>query len=160
MPLEPKRLFENQRHIRSIKLPTDKEHPYSFFNIMARQQARVTLSGGAFKLYDYFASYGHTYHEYLGKKNIASKTGLSKNSYLRAFKELEQFGYIQHDPLSQSHDDYIFVENGYGNAATYQIDGIAPTQQDINIVYNNIEDQQHVSTTPNLEEDDDYDPWE
>ena len=129
VPMEPKKLFENQRHVRSIKLPADKNHPYSFFNVAAMRIASNTLTGGAFKLYVYFCSYGPSYHEYIGKKNIELNTGLSKNSYLRAFKELEQHGYIQHDPNSQSPDDYIFVESGVAAShPNIQLDGGTCTQ--------------------------------
>lgn len=109
--MEPKKLFNNQRHVRTIKLPVDKYHPYALFNIESLEVARKTLSGGAFKLYTYFAAYSPSYHEYLSTKNIISRLGISDRSYRNAFDELERFGYLQHDPQSSDPDYYIFVES-------------------------------------------------
>lgn len=108
-----KKLFNNQRRIRSIKVPTDKYHtPYSFFNVAAQQKARIELNGNAYKLYTYFSSFDMSYQEIISRKNIECKTGLSKDSYIKAFKELQEKGYIQKDPSTKNADDYIFIEDG------------------------------------------------
>ena len=109
-----KQLFNNQRHIRPIKIPTDKYHaPYACFNVAAQQKARITLNGNAFKLYNYFCSYDQTYNEFISRKNIEEKTGLSRTTYSRAWKELEDHGYIQKDPNNKNKENYyIFVESG------------------------------------------------
>lgn len=110
--MEPQKLFYNQRHMRVIKLPADQYHaPYSFFNIEARKVARISLTGGAFKLYDYFTTYASSYHEYISKKRIMEQTGLSRCSYINAFKELQEHGYIQHDPKAEDPDYFVFIEN-------------------------------------------------
>lgn len=104
----------NQRHIRPIKIPADRFYaPYATFNVLAQQQARVTLNGNAFKLYNYFSSFSPTYTEFLTRKNIEAATGLKKSSYIAAFKELQEAGYIQKDPAGENDKDYyLFVESG------------------------------------------------
>lgn len=108
-----KKLFNNQRTIRSIKVPTDKYHaPYSFFNVAAQQKARIELNGNAYKLYTYFSSFDISYKETISRKNIKCKTGLDEKAYKRSFKELQEKGYIQEDPALKDNNNFIFVEDG------------------------------------------------
>lgn len=112
MPQERK-LYNNQRVIRPIKVPTDKYHaPYATFNVAAQQKAMITLNGNAFKLYSYFSSFSPDYKETIMRQNIKNKTGLSKDAYIDAFNELRKKGYIQEDPSTELSEHYIFVEDG------------------------------------------------
>lgn len=107
------KIYNNQRVIRPIKVPTDKYHaPYATFNVAAQQQARISLNGNAFKLYTYFCSFSNTYKEVIVRKNIKEKTGLDEKAYKRAFNELREKGYIQEDPSTELPEHYIFVEDG------------------------------------------------
>ena len=72
------------------------------------------LNGSAYKLWSYL---GHNQNEHefgLSMEDVCRQTGISKNSYHRAVKELIEKGYLVEVELYPNLWGYLFVEHGDG----------------------------------------------
>lgn len=107
--------YYNQKVLRFVNRPKDKQHPYTMFNKEALKEAMLNLSASAFKLYIYIGSFkemadtNETFS--LSRQNTTKAIDISKNSYLAAVKELQSKGYIVIDQTKQDKDNYIFIEH-------------------------------------------------
>ena len=71
------------------------------------------LKGNAFKLWIYFTDNKNGYAMDLYPIDFCTKANISDSTYRRAFKELEDFGYLIHSPKQENL--YWFKEEGDNN---------------------------------------------
>ena len=104
--------YYNQKVLRFINCPKDKQHPYTMFNKDALKEAMLNLSVNAFKLYIYLSSFKEMPESFnMSRKNASQAMNVSESSYLKAVKELQTKGYIIPDPTKPNKDFYIFIEH-------------------------------------------------
>lgn len=96
----------NQKTIKTIKEPCNKDNLYSMYNIDAQQAAALDLKGETFKLWCFIGKNQNGYTFALSKVE-AMKWGIgSKSSYDRAVKELIEKGYL----VETSPNHFTFYE--------------------------------------------------
>ena len=102
--------IENQKIVIVNKEASDKEHPYSIINLIAEQNAGMTLNGNEFKLWFYIAKNQNGYSFALSKVSFCREMNVSVSTYYRAVDTLIEKGYlIQKEKGSNV---YCFYENG------------------------------------------------
>ena len=100
----------NQQYRRIIiKRTSDKEErDYLKISRSILKKASYNLSGNALKLYLYFCSNSNNWKLSLSSKVFCEEfANITKPTYRKAFKELEEKGY-----LIQQGDEYVFNEVG------------------------------------------------
>lgn len=99
----------NQKIVTVVKGQANKANPYSMINLEADKKAMKLLSPYGFLLFNYIRNNQNNYCFGLSRKDFCEKTGVSRNSYLKAAKELEENGYlVKKAPMS---NQYNFYEN-------------------------------------------------
>lgn len=100
----------NNMVVRVHNEPCDENHPYCMINMEAAGKAVQNLSGGAFRLWMYFAKNpkGHTVKLSL---DDAAKWGIKESSFYESMDELTKRGYIR----DLGRDVFIFYENPRSN---------------------------------------------
>lgn len=96
----------NQKTIKTMKEPCNKENLYAMYNLDALQSAMLDLKGETFKLWCYIGKNQNGYKFALSKVD-AMRWGIgSKSSYDRAVKELREKGYL----VETSPNHFTFYE--------------------------------------------------
>lgn len=108
-------LFPNQRAIRTKKAPHDANNSYSYYNLEAMSRAMRELKPSAFKLWCYLNKNKDGYEFGLSLAAAKEFCKISEKSYLSAFKELQEKGYIVDYVFENSIQGYLFVEDGFKN---------------------------------------------
>lgn len=107
----------NQKAIRVKKAPSDKDHPYAIFNLEHSRYAMAVLSSNAFRIWFFLNANKDNYEFALSPNQF--KDIMSKTTYLKCVKELEQYGFIRKAGLYPNFHGYIFVEGGDNDDRTY-----------------------------------------
>ena len=84
----------NQKTIKVYKCVSNRDNPYSTFNLQALQTAMSRLKGEAFKLWVYLNKNRESHTTALSAVDALSWGIGSKSSYDRAIAELIQKGYL------------------------------------------------------------------
>ena len=106
-------LSNNQRCVRITKEKSDRENPYSIFNIAALQGALKNLKPNAFKLWAYLNANADNYVFGFSSQVFRGVTGMAQNTYRAAWDELVNRGYLLFvDDLGNGLSGYIFSETG------------------------------------------------
>lgn len=103
----------NQKIVTVAKAEANKHNPYSQVNLEADIKAMKILSPYGFLLFNYMRNNQNGYKFGLSRKDFCEKTGVSRNSYLKAVKELEEHNYLV--CLSENSNQYTFYENPLGD---------------------------------------------
>lgn len=100
--------FANQRTI-IIKRDTDKT-TRNYFKVSNNSlyEAMSRLDAKGFVLWTYLASNANGYQLDLSSADFCKKSGLSDSSYRRAFKDLQDLGYLK--PLKENEQLFLFSE--------------------------------------------------
>lgn len=99
----------NQKIVTVVKGQANKANPYSMINLEADKKAMKLLSPYGFLLFNYIRNNQNNYCFGLSRKDFCEKTGVSRNSYLKAAKELEENGYLV--KRTSNSNRYTFYEN-------------------------------------------------
>ena len=99
---------ENQRIVTTGKALCDANHRYTMTNIEAMKRAMNRLKPNAYKLWVYLGKNQDQYTFALSQVDVTDFCGMSRNTYLSAFKELEAEGYLVRDNDGSNH--YNFYE--------------------------------------------------
>lgn len=98
----------NQRIIKIIKSPTDKQHLYTANNLQALFEAMQNLKSlCGFKLYMYLAKNQNNYEFALSSQDFCESAGCSMSAYNTAFKELVEKGYLIQKAGSKTNFTFI-----------------------------------------------------
>lgn len=108
------KLYSGQKAIRTIKAESNKDNPYSIFNMAALEGAMKRLKPNAFKLWCYLNRHQTNYEFGLSAVDACQACGIAKNTYLAAVKELIEKGYLVEVELYENLTGYLFIESGYG----------------------------------------------
>ena len=85
----------NQRFIKVLKKPCDKNNKYTTNNLQALDQAAKLLQSKAgFKLYMYIAKNQSNYSFFLSSSDFMKWSGVAYTAYSTAFNQLVQKGYL------------------------------------------------------------------
>lgn len=101
--------FPNQRITRIHHVAHDKKHLYYTASMEATNKAMAELSGNAFKLYIYLNKNQDGFSVALSHKAIKEQCNMAKQTYLNAFDELIEHGYVK--LLEGTKAIYDFYEN-------------------------------------------------
>lgn len=101
--------FPNQRITRIHHVAHDRKHLYYNASIEATNKAMAELSGNAFKLYIYLNKNQDGFNVALSHKAIKEQCNMAKQTYLNAFDELIEHGYVK--LLEGTKAIYDFYEN-------------------------------------------------
>lgn len=97
----------NQRTVRVVKEDIEKQQEVAMINLKALEEASLNLNGVAFKLWVYFSKNKNHNEIDMWTRNL-NKFGISKGgSYDRAWRELEEKGYLK---AGIEKNKYIFYE--------------------------------------------------
>ena len=99
----------NQKIVTVVKTQANKTNPYSMINLEADEKAMKLLSPYGFLLFNYIRNNQNNYCFGLSRKDFCEKTGVSRNSYLKAVKELEENSYLI--KRTSNSNRYTFYEN-------------------------------------------------
>ena len=108
----------NQKAIRIKKAVSDREHPYSLFNIEALKYASVNLSPNGFKAWAVLNINKNNYECALNLQMFKGMMG--DNTYRRVVNELIEKGFLRKACLYPNFEGYIFVEGGDQEEMVYQ----------------------------------------
>lgn len=100
----------NQRAIRIKKAQSDDQHYYSKFNIQYLLYAIYNLSSNAFKIWCLLNKNKDGYEFKMSHSDFSQL--MSKPTYLKAVRELIDFGFLREGELFPGFKGYIFVEGG------------------------------------------------
>ena len=133
--ISPKSLFPNQRTIKIHKKPVVSGN-FTTISVSATMHAMHDLSYSAYMLYSYLSLNADKYEFYLSKEFLCNNTALTRNTYYKAFDELEEKGYlVLRQGYDTKYDFYEFPKTGHTCAKKQ--DGVCPkTAENTN---NNIE---------------------
>ena len=107
-----KALFANQRTVKIHKKPV-RPGKFTTISTAATMHAMHELSYSAYMLYSYLSLNADKYEFYLGKEFICNNTALTRNTYYRAFEELEEKGYlVLRDGFEAKYDFYEIPNAG------------------------------------------------
>lgn len=107
----PVKLVPNQKAIEIVKMPCNKNNPYTLINLQAANKAAEELSPNGFRLWFYLAANKDGYEFAFSSQHVIKKFKTSKNAVLRAVKELINKGFlVQKD--SNNFYNYFFYEGG------------------------------------------------
>lgn len=84
----------NQKTVKVIKEPCNKENYYTLINLNALTNAANELSGDAFKMWVYFSKNQNGYEFDLSSKHAEESFSLSKRRYDNSIQELIKAGYL------------------------------------------------------------------
>ena len=84
----------NQKTVKTIKEPCNKQNYYTAINLQALQDAGAVLSGDGFKMWVYFSKNQDGYQQQLSSKHAQETFKLSKRRYDNAIKELIDLGFL------------------------------------------------------------------
>ena len=84
----------NQKTVKTIKEPCNKQNYYTAINLQALESAGSVLSGDAFKMWVYFSKNQDGYQQQLSSKHAQETFKLSKRRYDNAIKELIDLGFL------------------------------------------------------------------
>lgn len=104
------RLYPNQRAIRVVKELSNKDNLYSIFNQAALLNAMQNLKPSAFKLWAYLNANQDGYEFGLSGAEAQRICGFSCPTYLSAFNELVEKGYLEEVELYPALTGYLFRE--------------------------------------------------
>lgn len=104
------KVVENQKIVIVNKEASDKEHPYSIINLIAAENAGMTLNGNEFKLWFYIAKNQNGYSFALSKASFCREMNVSSSTYYRAIDTLIEKGYLVQK--EKDSNVYCFYENG------------------------------------------------
>lgn len=102
-------LVPNQRELTTKKTKCSgkvKDEYYTATNLNALKEAMKTLSGSAFKLWVYLGKNQDNYTFALSRADAMSWCGFSRNTFTKAFEELEKEGYLVQDKDKKYHYDF------------------------------------------------------
>lgn len=103
------KLVPNQKGVIVNKAPADKNNLYTINNLSAIDEAAFSLQEkGSFKLYIYLAKNQNNYKFALSSSHFMEWSGLSKQAYDTAVKELIAKGYLV--PIDGKKQWYNFYE--------------------------------------------------
>lgn len=108
----------NQKAVRIKKAISDESHYYSKFNIAFLEYAAQKLSPNAFKIWCLLNKNKDEYELKLSHNDF--KEIMSKPTYLKAIKELIDFGFLREGELFPGFNGYIFVEGGNKDSTKYK----------------------------------------
>lgn len=106
------KLASNQRLVKIDKAASNKTNPYAIFNLSALQRA-MSLKPNTFKLWCYLNANQHGYEMPFAREKYLEWAGVTKNTYLAAWKDLIDKGYIIHvDEIRPGIEGWVFLEDG------------------------------------------------
>lgn len=111
------RINGNQKAIRIKKAISNRDHPYSLFNIEALKYASVNLSPNGFKMWAILNSNKDNYE--LALSPDLFKGAMGRTAYMRVVNELIEKGFLRKAGLYPNFQGYIFVEGGDQEETTY-----------------------------------------
>ena len=100
------KLVPNQKAVKVVKEPCNKNNIYAAINIDAMEKAACALDAAAFKLWVYFAKNQNGYEFALSSKDVADSFGMKRDQYNRAIEILIKGGYL----VKESGNYYTFYE--------------------------------------------------
>ena len=107
-------LAPNQKAIRILKSPADKDHLYSLFNLSATKNALKSLSPNTFKLWAYLNLNADGYEFGLSRKDTMEICGFGSNTFTSAVNELIEKGFLVKAELYPRLIGYLFMDCGLG----------------------------------------------
>ena len=141
----------NQRYIVTHK-PMSTAGDFTYIRLSRTRQAMAVLSPSAFMMYMYFSLNADKYEYWLWKTSFLENTGLSKNTYYSAFKELQTLGYL----VPRAHSKHVFdfydsphlqqTEPKEGTPYTKKWDDTY--QEEVQIINNKTENKEEHAHTP------------
>ena len=107
------------RHIITKKALSDKNNNFSYFNLEAMSRAMRELKPSTFKLWCYLNKNKDSYCFNLSQVAVTNFTGISRSSYLAAFNELYEKGYLVDTIIPRLNiEGYMFLEDRGQNLDT------------------------------------------
>ena len=104
------KLASNQRLVKIDKAASDKNNPYTIFNLSALQRA-MSLKPNTFKLWCYLNSNQMGYEFAFSSTIFKEMAHMSHQTYLTAWNELVEKGYLEYvDEMRPNIGGYVFHE--------------------------------------------------
>lgn len=107
------KLVGNQKYIKIIKAEANKSNPYSIISKAALDNALERLKPNSFKLWAYLAANSNGYEFAFKSSFFLELTGMSRNTYTAAWKDLIDNGFIEEGVILRgSIEGFLFWEGG------------------------------------------------